>query len=154
MSEIVSTFLHSVVQDRWNPPRCAVRQLLHAWTTEELLFKSITEGRLPEEIGRYFHAEPGAGSTLFFLALQFFVGLLIMELCPLASRQLASYGTMMAFTPKEMRNVEAKCLSGVVPKWASVLLEANVLCDADVKKAVTQYSAFNKKLLKSWWPSG
>ena len=34
------------------------------------------------------------------------------------------------------------------------LVEAKVLCDADVKKAVTQHLAFNKKLLKSWGPSG
>ena len=45
--------------------------------------------------------------------------------------------------------MEAKSLAEEVPRFGSVLLEANVLCYADVNKAVTQYLAYNKKLLKS-----
>ena len=64
------------------------------------------------------------------------------------------YGTRLAFCAELIWKVEVKSLAEELPRFGSVLVEAKVLCNADVMKAVTQYSAFKKKLFNSWCPYG
>ena len=53
-----------------------------------------------------------------------------------------------------MRSLESKTVAEEVLRFSSILVEPDVLCDSDVKKAVTQNLAFNKKQLNSWGPNG
>ena len=90
LSEMVPTLLRGVIQDTSFLPRFAFRQLLHAWTIEELPFEFIFENRLTEQLGRFFFAEPGTKQSHFFLAVQFFVRDWIAEMCWLASEWRAN----------------------------------------------------------------
>ena len=77
-----------------------------------------------------------------------------MDLGRLSAEYRAVYGTKIVFCPEVTRSVEVKCLAEKVLRLGIVLVEAKVLCYADVEKALTQYLAFNKKLLKSWGAKG
>ena len=54
----------------------------------------------------------------------------------------------MAFCQELMRKVETKSLADEILRFGSVLVEAKLLCVADVKKAVMPYLPFNKKLIQ------
>ena len=141
LREPVLSLLQWVIQNRSLLPHFAVRQLLHAKTVEELPFKSIVESHQQNDIGRYLIAEFRAGSTQCFLAPRFFLQDLIVELCLLSSGRLVRYVTMMGFCSELMRNVHAKSLAEQVLRLNSVLVELRKNCDANPRKALTQYLA-------------
>ena len=89
----------------------------------------------------------------FFLAVQFLVQDLIVELCRMCAGGKASCGTMMAFCPDLIRSVESKSLPEYVHRFNSVLVEVKVMCKADVKNSVTQDLVLNKKLPRFRCPS-
>ena len=80
---------------------------------------------------------PGQVQPTFFPAVQFFDRNLIVELDRLSAEQLTSCETMVAFCGELFWSVEAKTLAEDILGFGSVSVEAMVMWDADVKKAVT-----------------